>query len=702
MSSLHSAEWDTVDRFLHPSFVALIGRINRSRPDAEVIAREAARWGPDGFAFVNPSGGSIGGNQIYRSLDDLPRAADLAVVTVGQSRLEQTLRDCARNGVRHIVMFTDGFAEAGEEGRAAQRSLQALVAELRLRLLGPNTNTNAFEPMPQAPRAGAGRIGLITQSGNQGRPLAEAAHLGVYLSRWVAVGNEADLSVADFISYFAEDQDTAVIACYVEGFTDGAKLRQALGAAAAARKPVVCLKIGRTEAGRRMAASHTGHLVGDDGVVDALFRQYGVIRVDDIDELMETAALAATLAGRAAGAVAVYGASGGVTTLLAEIAEREGLSVPLLSVHTQAAIRGYLPPPLSVSNPVDNGMLFLMKEPLDRRAALINEIAADEAIDIVAIANNMGQGAVAEAVADDLLEVSRASTAPVLTVWNSPAASLGTLEQLVLAGIPVFRSARNAMRALARYEQGRRRLDVLSRTPARLVPQRRPARPGTAGSTLSSESARTLLVKYGVRLIESRLAKSAADAAAHAQSIGGTVALKIESPDFPHRSEYGLVALGISGPEAASAAFERLIARALAVDPVARIEGVSVQTQVAGGTEMLIGGIVDPVLGPAVVVGAGGVYAEVLEDVVICPVPCDAQDVADAIQRLRVAPLLAGFRGTALRAVGSLTETVLAIGALMLDEDMHIKELDLNPVIVGPDEAVAVDWLITAEDDGER
>jgi acyl-CoA synthetase (NDP forming) len=689
-----------VARFLEPDGVALLGRVMPTNNPEQLLARERSRWG-ERFYFVNPSGGSVGEVPIYRSLAELPEPVQLAVVSVGVSRVVDALEEVATNGITDVVVFTGGFAEVGEEGARLERELAQRVHELGLTVLGPNTNTNAFEPMPPVPTKRTGKIGLITQSGNQGRPFVQAAPYGIALSRWIATGNEVDLDVSDFIRYFAADPDTAVIACYVEGFQDGDKLRGALQAAHDSGTPVVMLKIGQTEAGQRMARSHTGHLTGSDAVAAGLFSQFDVTRVFDVDELMETANLISKLPGYVGDRVGVYGASGGVTTLLAESAQRHGLSVPVLDGATQDRLGALLPDYLSRSNPVDNGMQFLMTASLDDRVEVLRSIAEDSNIDIVVAGNNMSEGPIAEAFVEDLTTfASLELTVPVVCVWGTPAENEVLFGRLRDAEIPILRSARGAMRSLkAVHHYGSRRARSWSPSPA----------PRTEvldvladhHGVLNQTVARRLLELASIANCEEHLVTSAADAASCWRAIGGRAVMKLSSPEFPHRSDHGLVRLDVDDADTAAAVYGELVERAQSLTPSAPIDGVLVQRQIDAGVELLVGTSEDPILGPAVTVGFGGVLAEVLADVAVRPVPLTRHDAHDMLRSLRGFPVLQGVRGATPVDREAVVSVIEAVADLVAGAGGRLAEFDINPLIVSADGAVAVDVLAIASDPTE-
>ncbi|MGH9029799.1 MAG: CoA-binding protein, partial [Acidimicrobiales bacterium] len=339
-----------LEQFFHPKGVALVGSVNRKASPEALRRSYSERWG-DRWFLVNVKGGRIGDIPVYEHVTDIPAEVTLAVINVGTRLVAKVVEECGKHGVGYVIVFTAGFSEVGPKGAALEREVGEVASRYGIRVFGPNTNTNAFEVLPEPPRVRGGRIGLITQSGHQGRPLVHGAEFGAAFSRWVPTGNELDLEAADFIEHFATDDRTAVIAGYFEGFKDPSKLRRALEAANAARKPVVALKMGATAAGSRMAISHTGHFAGTDAVVEGLFAQHGVVRVRDLDELLETSVLFAKLPAGTGPRCGLYSISGGSGTLMAEVAELHGVPVPVLSSATREALRELIPDYLTVDNP---------------------------------------------------------------------------------------------------------------------------------------------------------------------------------------------------------------------------------------------------------------------------------------------------------------------------------------------------------------
>lgn len=684
-----------IQDFLHPTSVAIIGKLAGTRKGQEadaIVEGYRRRWG-EKFFLVSPKGGRLGEVPIYRHVAEVPESIDLAVLNVGPANLHTVVEECHAAGVRNVVIFSSGFAETGAEGLAAENRLRELVVSYGMRALGPNTNTNAFD-RPLQQNVPGGRVGLVTQSGNQGRPLVQADVQGFAYSRWVATGNEIDLDVADFIEYYAGDPDTSVIAAYVEGFRDGTKLRTALEAANRAEKPVVCIKIGRTDAGAAMASSHTGHLTGSDAVTDGLFRQYGVVRVDDIDELIETSALFAKIPGKGGPNCAIYGMSGGSTTMMAELAQLNGLNVPRLSDESVRELRTILPGYLATANPVDNGMQFLASAPSEQRQRVLEILADDPSTDVLITAVTDADSPFTTAFISDLAEFRRTHDTPVLCVWVSPRTNPVLTEELIDANIPIFRTYAGSMRAWRRHcdfltaRAGFRERQLTVPPMSELTAEILDREPGT----LTTEETVDLLGAYGIPFVPGKMVHDRAEAAAAAEGFGYPVVMKIASVDIAHKSDADLVRVGVQGSEV-EAIFEELSTRAASVAPDARIEGVLVQPQLSG-LEIIVGLTRDPVLGSAVMIGMGGIYAELIRDTAVRPLPVDRADIEEMIRSLQAFPLLDGARGRKPVDLDSLIGLVQSVVTLAGASQGRIREFDLNPVLVSGDSVVAVDALV--------
>lgn len=685
-----------LEHFFRPQGTAIIGRIDGAdTATVESLKERYDRFG-DRWYLVNPKGGTVAGSiPVYTSVLEIPDPVELAVVNINPAAVPPVIDQLGEKGVKYALVFTSGFSEVGPQGAAIERDLGERAKRWGIRVFGPNTNTNAFEPMPAAPGNRGGKIGLLTQSGHNGRPLVQGAEFGVGFSRWVPTGNEVDLELADFLEYFAYDDDTQVIGAYVEGFSSAPQLRVALQAANDNDKPVVMLKIGETEAGARMASSHTGHLTGSDAVVNGLFAQHAVTRVGDLDELLDTAALFAKLPAGTGPNVCMYSISGGSGTLMMEQAEKHGIALPNLTEDTQRRLHEIIPTYLTVSNPVDNGGSLVLSISQERRLEILDLVANDPNVDLIVVGLTAPLGPMTEALASDVRVWAPTAPVPVIVTWNSLKIEEPAFGDVIASGVPTFRSFRNCFRALrAFYDYQSRRGTLRTRSPFGVTLS--PAVEATLGTggVLDAAASRALLESVGVPLVGETVATSAEEAVAAADRFGYPVVMKIASADFPHKSDVGLVKVGVVDAAAVRATFDALTARAREVDASAKVDGVLVQQMAAEGTEMIVGITHDSQLGAAVMVGTGGIFAEVLRDVAVRPLPLDEQDAREMIDSLRGVALLRGARGRAPADIDALVQVILAVARLAEACGDRLAELDLNPVIVSASGALAVDSLV--------
>ncbi|MER5787811.1 acetate--CoA ligase family protein [Streptomyces sp. NPDC001980] len=677
------ADVPDLDRFFRPESVAVIGASDAEGRPNTGITRQLLDWaGRVGARVhpVHPTRPSVFGIACVPSVADLPEQVDLAVLLVADPL--PVIEELAEAKVRFAVAFASGFAETGEEGAAAQTRLAAAVRRSGLRLLGPNTNLNAFERFRDDLDGPA--IALITQSGHQGRPVFAAQELGIRLSHWAPTGNEADLETADFISYFAERPEVGAIACYVEGLKDGRAFLLAADRAARRRVPVVAVKVGRTEAGARTAASHTGKLTGADDVVDAALRQYGVIRVDGLDELQDTAALLARARPPRADGVVVYSISGGTGAHVADLAAGLGLKLPVLSEARQAELHQWIPEYLSVANPVDNG-----GHPVGdwRGRKIIDAILADPEVGVLVCPITGPFPPLSDKLVQDLVDAAEATDKLVCVVWGSPVGTEAAYREVLLGSsrVATFRTVGNCLTAVRAYLDHHRfandyhsPFDEAPRTPS---PSYRKAlalmRPG---QQLSEHAAKQLLRAYGIRVPREQLVTSAAAAVRAAGLVGYPVVMKASGGQIAHKTELGLVKIGLTSASQVRDAYRDLtdIARYEGV----ALDGVLVCQMVERGVEMVVGVTHDDLFGPTVTVGLGGVLVEVLHDAAVRVPPFGEDQARDMLAELRGRALLDGVRGRPPADLDALVEVVLRVQRMALELGDQLAELDINPLMV--------------------
>ncbi|MEV7432354.1 acetate--CoA ligase family protein [Streptomyces griseoviridis] len=677
------ADVPDLDRFFRPESVAVVGASDAEGRPNTGITRQLVEWaGRVGARLhpVHPTRPSVFGIPCLPSVADLPEQVDLAVLLVSDP--VPVIERLAEAKVRFAVVFASGFAETGADGLAAQDRLTAAARRTGIRLLGPNTNLNAFERFRDDLEGPA--IALITQSGHQGRPVFALQELGVRLSHWAPTGNEADLESADFLSYFAERPEVGAIACYLEGLKDGRSFLLAADRAARRGVPVVAVKVGRTETGARTAASHTGKLTGADTVVDAAMRQFGVIRVDALDELQDTAALLARARPPRADGVVVYSISGGTGAHFADLATEAGLTLPALSAAKQAELHQWIPGYLNVANPVDNG-----GHPVGdhRGRKIIDAILDDPSVGVLICPVTGPFPPLSDRLVRDLVDAAERTDKLVCVVWGSPVGTEPAYREVLLGSsrVATFRTVGNCITAVRaylahhRFTAGYRSpFDEAPRTPS---PSFRKARAlMRPGQQLSEHAAKQLLRAYGIRVPREQLVTSAAAAVRAAGLVGYPVVMKASGARIAHKTELGLVRIGLTSASQVRDAYRELTDTAR-FEGVA-LDGVLVCQMVERGVEMVVGVTHDELFGPTVTVGLGGVLVEVLRDVAVRVPPFGEDEARNLLGDLRGRALLDGVRGRPPADIEALVEVILRVQRMALELGSDLAELDINPLVV--------------------
>ncbi|MGH2727216.1 MAG: acetate--CoA ligase family protein, partial [Actinomycetota bacterium] len=569
--------------------------------------------------------------------------------------------------------------------------LEDLIASSDVHVLGPNTPLNMFQPLRDD--LPGRRIGLITQSGHQGRPIYQAQENGVALAGWAPTGNESDLESADFIRAFADRGDVGAIACYLEGFKDGRSFMLAADHAAKRGVPLVMIKVGRSDLGRSWAQSHSGHLAGSDAVTGAVFEQLGVTRVDGLDELADVSAMLARSEPPAGDGVAIYSISGGTCSHMADWAASVGLPVPELTKETQKKLREWIPGFLRVSNPVDSGGIATGDE---RGPKILDAILADPNVSVLIAPIAGSFSPISDKLARDLVEAASRTGKPVCVIWGSPTAhEEGWRDVLLKSQLPVFRSARNcltAVKAWLDYHAFRARYrSPFEKVPAKPLPAADTARGLlAAGGALSEMRSKEVLAAYGITVTRDELVGYMAEAGRAASRIGFPVVMKASGATLLHKSDRGLVRVGITSELEARDAYKALM------DAAPEAEGVLVCEQVSGGVETVVGVVQDELFGPAVMFGLGGIAVEVFRDVTFRVPPFGKDEAKRMIDQIRAAPLLKGARGRPKANLNAIVDVIMKVQRLAMDLSGDIAELDINPLLALPNRAVALDALVVA------
>ena len=679
----HLAVVSSLEPFFAPRTVAVLGASARRGTIGGELFRNVLRGEFDGISFpVNRTGASVAGVRAYRSVAEIGEEVDLAVVCLPGSAVLEAAEEALGAGVRALCVVSAGFAETGPEGETLQERLLELVRSHGARLIGPNCLGIAVA----APRLNAtfgpralppGNVGFSSQSGALGLAVLErAAERRLGLSAFVSIGNKADISSNDLLEYWENDPNTDVVLLYLESFGNPRKFAR-LARRVARTKPVVAMKAGRTATGARAASSHTAALAGSEAAVDALFHQAGVLRVDTLEELLDVTSLLATQPLPRGRRVAVVTNAGGLGILCADACESAGLTLPPLAESTVAELRALLPAEASVANPVDMLGSAVGSNYEQTLPVLLRDPGIDAVIALFVPPVVAGADEVAAAITRAVDEAG-VSDKPVLA---SVISSGGIPDPLLSASVTAFAFPEAAARALGRAAD---RAEWLRR-PQGAYPELEGIDVGAARALveragerwLEPVENRALLQAYGIPIVAERTADVVEDAVQAATELGFPVVLKTALAGV-HKTERDGVALDLRDEESVREAAER-IGPPFLLQPLVR-----------GGVELLVGAVEDPVFGPLVALGPGGTLAELIGDASFRLAPLTDADAEELVREGKVGRLLGGFRGASAADAGAVAELVLRVGRLV-DDLPEIAELDLNPVIAGPDGCVAVD-----------
>ena len=684
---------------LNPESVAIIGVSKSSSRIGGRLFKYLSKHGYKGsLSLVNPKYKELKGVKCYPRISDIPIPIDCALIAVPEKNVISVLSECADSNVRAAVVFSSGFAEMGSYGKKKQRKIKEIAKTKNLRICGPNCigliNFNnhvalSFSQFLEIDTLIPGNIGFISQSGALGGSLVNRAQdKNIGLSYFISSGNEADLGVSDFIEYLVlHDEKTKVIAALIEGFKDGSKFVEAAELALKHRKPIIVLKIGETEAGKKAAASHTGALVGSDSVIDAVFNQKGVIRVHNYDELLQTASLFSKGKIPKGNRVGILTSTGGGGIIMADYYTKLGLTVPGLSQKTKELASKEISSFGQVANPFDlTGQIFSDPEMFGRCMKLFVE---ENDFDIIQVNVSMVAGQSSEKRALYILESARGSLKPIVTWWAAGSLSEPGIKILSDSEIALFRSPERcamAVKSLVKYYQlletrsdsTKYRYDddySISLDSAKNILD--------AGDTcLSEHQSKALLKLYGIPVTRENVAKSPHEAISFAEEIGFPVVLKIDSLDITHKSEAKAIRLGVKSKEEILQFYEEIIENVEKYDPKARINGVLVQEMTRSGTEVIVGMSEDPQFGPTIAFGLGGIFVEVLKDISLRVVPLLKSDAELMVRETKGYEILRGLRGKNRSDIEAVIDVLLRISRLAEDWKHYISEIDINPLIV--------------------
>lgn len=700
-----------LDKIFTPASVAVIGASRKAGSVGHTVVRNLAHSGFAGQVYpINPKYRTLEKLPAYASIQALPSPPDLAVICTPAPSVPGLVRECGEAGVRGVIVLSAGFREVGPDGRALEGKLREEIARFDgLRVIGPNClgilnphhalNASFAGQMPAK-----GKIALISQSGALCTSILDwAAREQIGFSAFVSVGNSVDVAIADLIDYFSLDRWTDAIILYIESIKSA---REFMSAARAFthRKPIVAYKAGRFAESAQAAASHTGAMASVDAVYEAAFARAGIVRVFDIDDMIDCAELLARVRKPSGPRLALITNAGGPGVMAIDaLIERQG-ELARLSPETMEKLNGFLPAAWSHNNPVD----VLGDAPPERYGQALASVLADPGVDAAIVILTPQAMTDPRSCAERVIDAARHSPKPVLAAWMGGDSVRKAVVELSAAGIPTYASPEKAVRAFMHLRAYSRSREVLYETPkdipVKFTLNRAHLRRvfdtilGEQHELLTENTSKALLDAYEIPVTMPYVARTANDAVRLAHRIGYPVAMKILSPDITHKTDVGGVALSLGNDHEVDAAFSAMMERCRRERPEAHIEGVSVQRMAskAGGYELIVGMKRDPVFGAVLLVGAGGVEAELLADHALELPPLNERLARRMLESLRCWPLLQGYRGRPAVNVDRLIEVLMRFSYLVADYP-QIQELDVNPLLVTPQDVLALDARIVLD-----
>jgi len=704
---------ESLNRLFNPASVAVIGASEVPGKAAERRTRSLIRGGFPGKIFlINPKRDALFGRKAYPSILDIGEEVDLVMVVVAPKFIPQAVADSVKMHAKGIVIITAGLGETGEEGKRIEAEILSTATAGGAKIIGPNCS-GLFSASGElnllgVPPIKKGPLAVIAQSGNIIDSITHYAEMrGVGLSHIISAGNAIGVKFHEYIDYLGQDEGTKAILVYMEGIKEGGEIVR-VAREVSKLKPIVILKVGRSKAGARAAASHTGSLAAADAIVDAAFRQAGIVRVTNVDEMFDVATSFANMPLPKGNRVAIVSEGGGDNSVAADNAEHFGLEVPVLPQATQEMIRPFLLAGMPASNPIDYG--GTAEENPDMINKIVEALMQERGIDSVYVTGFFGGfkeiiaphvGELEEKTSEELVRLMRQYGKPIAVHTSFAQAPFRSMEILSENGVLLTPSSERAAQCLAymaKFAARREKLDL-----ARPLPAIRAdiAAAGTlieavkqAGrKNLLETEARELLSLYGVALPPAGLAKTPDEAVTAAAAVGFPVALKIVSPEIIHKSDAGGILLNLGDEKAVREGFAAVVANAGKVSRPEKVLGVLVAPMAPTGQECIVGMIRNPQFGAVLMFGLGGIYVEVLKDVSFRVAPPSDLDIEEMIHEIKGYPLLGGVRGQKPKDTGILKDLLRRVAQLAADHP-EIQEVDINPIIVHEQGASVVDARI--------
>ncbi|MEM3957705.1 MAG: acetate--CoA ligase family protein [Thermoproteota archaeon] len=677
-----------LEAFFNPKSVAVIGASREEGKVGHRIFRNMVESGFKGRLYpVNPNAQEILGYRCYGSVKDVEDDVDLAVIAVPAKIVPSVVEECGRKGVKGLIVISAGFSETGREGTLLERELVTKCREYGMRMQGPNclgfiSSRNGMNASFASTMPIPGNVSIVSQSGALGSAILNWSRFnGMGLANFISVGNEADLTTADFLEALIDEENTRVVGVYIEGVKNGERFID-VARRLSRRKPVVALKAGTTEVGVRAVSSHTGSLAGSDTAFSAAFRKAGVLRASTMKELFDLlSAFEGQPLPKGSGVMVVTN-GGGPGILAVDACEKMGLDLPLLEQDLREKLSSLLPPHASINNPLD---VLGDADEKRYRIALEAALSSRNVHGVIVILTPQAMTP-SEEVARIVVETGRSFNKPVAAVFMGFGNESPAIRILREGRIPNYDFPEHAAFALRRMydyslmlsqpeEQAASLTDVDDDAVARVI-----ARVEAEGRiNLSSEEAFEIASAYGIPVPKARIARDAAEAREIAESIGFPVAVKIISPDILHKTDMGCVILNVKTPEEASRAYELVVRRARAAMPQAKILGVLIQKMAPPGREVIVGSVRDPQFGPLIMFGLGGIYVNFLRDVSYRLAPLTFTEAMEMVSETKAYTLLKGVRGEPPSDLESVVKVVVRLSQLMC-RFKKLVEMEINPL----------------------
>jgi len=705
-----------LDRLINPKVIAVVGASPAVGSFGQRTLENLADFNGTVYG-VNPKYDEVLGRQCFASLKDLPEAPDAVIICVAQRFVASTLEDAAEANAGGAVIYASGYAETGDaEGTQLQADLTEFGQRTGVHIAGPNcvglANLNSRAIMNFMTDAGeitrdhAGDIAIVTQSGALGYTVLQGVKRGVGFSHFLAAGNSSDIDVADYVSYLADEPSAKAIICLMEGVKDGERFLQAARRARETDTPLIVYKAGNSAIAGKAALSHTGTLTGSVDAYRAAVEAAGAIWVEDLEAVVEIASFfAKNPRGPRSNGVGIMSTSGGAGVINADKAEESGLGLPPLSDATASALSSIVPDFGSVNNPADL-TAEVLKAP-ETFVSCLEAFTSDPGFGAVVVTMVFVHELTSGARSEVLCRVGATSEVPLVVTWmndwlEGPGSNILDADP----NVSIFRSAGRAMKTIRQWQDWHANKGDVGSTHVRVSPKNAAiqAREIISNATVSQgegglrvlneHDSKAVLAAYGIRVPGAHTAATPEGAAAAAEQIGFPVVLKIASADIPHKTEVNGIRLNLNSAHDVAEAARDLLESVPLKAPNAVVEGVSVQSQVENGPELLIGARADLQFGPMVTIGAGGVLVEVMRDAAVLLPPVSAEKARETLSNLRSFALLEGVRGDAGYDIDAVTDTVARFSELVTDLSDLVEEVDVNPLIVGRSGCTAADGLI--------